>query len=211
MRISDARYSRDMRRYELAWRFIQHGARTRTVESWTGLSMYRVHTLYDAYAGAAEAGSPPKGVAPHQVSFFWRSAQVRSEASVLAGFLAAFGVYPEASAYGAAGRLESLARGERLCRAYEEFKACWPEAQSTLEHAILLLKELVRGIEIALARCLDCDVLIVVDLLSIAPPRCAFCLHERQAGRSYRERAPEAADGSTEKEQGSGEIQRSLF
>lgn len=194
MRISDARYSRDMRRYQLAWRFIQHGARTRTVERWSGLSMYRVHTLYNAYAGGGGAGSPPKGVAPHQVSFFWRSAQLRSEAAVLAGFFASFGVFPNPAAAGSAEKLETVGRGERLCRAYEEFKACWPGAQSTLEHGILLVRELVRAEEMALAQCPDCEALVVVDRLAVAPPRCGFCLHERHAGRSYQARALGASD-----------------
>ena len=211
MRISDARYSRDLRRYQLAWRFIQHGARTRTVQRWTGLSTYRVRTLYDAYAGGADSGSPARGVAPHQVSFFWRSSQLRSEAAVLAGFLAAFGVFPDGPECGAVGSLESVGRGERLCRAYEEFRAYWPEAQSTLEHAILLMEELVRGVEMGLACCMDCDVLIVVDRLAIAPPRCAFCLHELHAGRAYRVDTPGAGGGNADSGQESREIQGRLF
>jgi hypothetical protein len=208
MRISDARYSRDLRRHQLALRLIQHGARNRTVQRWTGLSMYRIRTLYQTYAPQAESGSPLRGVAPHQISYFWRSSQLRSEAAVLAGFLGAFEVFPDARP-GTPESLESLGRGERLCRAYEEFKACWPEAQSTLEHGILLVEELVRGVVMALARCMDCDVLIVIDRLTIAPPRCASCLHEHQAGRTYRERAASAANGNGA---GSGAgIQGSLF
>lgn len=211
MRISDGRYSRDLRRYELAWRLIRHGARTRTVQRWTGLSTYRVRSLYDAYAGGAEAGSPQRGVAPHQVSFFWRSSQLRSEAAVLAGFLAAFGVFPDLPEGGAGGSLESVGRGERLCRAYEEFRAYWPKAQSTVEHAILLMEELVRGVEMALARCMDCDVLIVIDRLAIAPPRCAFCIHELKAGRAYRVPTASPAGGNADGGQESREIQGSLF
>lgn len=209
MRISDARYSRDMRRYQLAWRFIQLGARTRTVQRWSGLSMYRVRTLYEAYSGSAE--SPQRGVAPHQVSFFWRSAQLRSEAAVLAGFLTAFGAFPTGTGPKAPGALESVERGERLCRAYEEFKACWPETQSTLEHAILLLGELVRNVEIALNRCMDCDILIVVDRLSVAPPRCAFCRHERQVGRAYRAAATKAANTVAEPDDAQAAVQGRLF
>ena len=211
MRISDDRYSRDLRRYQLAWRFIQHAARTRTIERWTGLSMYRLRTLYEAYAAGVEPRERLRGVAPHQVSFFWRSAQLRSEGAVLAGFLAAYGVFPEPPEGAGPGALESVGRGERLCRAYEEFKACWPEAQSTLEHAILLLTELVRGVEIALSRCLECEVLIVIDRLAIAPPRCAFCLHELHNGRAYEERPSGAADGTTHRTPESGGIQGSLF
>lgn len=211
MRISDARYSRDLRRYQLAWRFIRLGARIRTAERWTGLSSYRVHTLYDGYAREAGVGPAPKGFAPRQVGYFFRSGQLRSEAAVLAGFLAAYGVFPDEHLRGATETLESVGRGELLCRAYEEFKACWPEAQSTLEHAILLLKELLRGVQMALAECLDCDSLIVVDRLSVTAARCAFCLHERQRGRPYQERTAGARVGGAEREQGPSEIQRSLF
>ena len=45
MRISDARFSRDLRRYQLAWRLIRHEVRTRTIERWTGLSMHRIRNL----------------------------------------------------------------------------------------------------------------------------------------------------------------------
>jgi hypothetical protein len=173
--------------------------------------MYRVRTLYEAYAGAAESPSPLRGVAPHQISYFWRSYQLRSEAAVLAGFLGAFGVFPDAPGESAAGSLECVGRGERLCRAYEEFKMCWPQAQSTIEHAILLLTELVRGVEMALASCMDCDVLIVVDHLSISPPRCAFCLYEHQAGRAYGAGATSAAHGNRRGGGSPGQIQRDLF
>ena len=210
MRISDTRYSRDLRRYQLGWRFMRHGARNRTVQRWTGLSMYRVRTLYEAYAAGAEM-SGLRGVAPHRVNCFWRSAQLRSETALLAGFLGAFGVFPEGTGHGGAEPLESVTRGERLCRAFEEFKAFWPEAQSTLEHAILLLRELVRGVEIALSRCMDCDVLIVVDRLTVAPPRCAFCLHEQQVGRAYRVPESGTADGSDHRSDDPRTIQGNLF
>ena len=188
VRISDARFTRDLRRYQLAWRLIQHRARIGTIERWTGLSTYRIRTLYEAYAtGALQEGrSPPRGLAPHQISFFWRSAHLKCEAAVLAGFLIAFGVCPGQAPAGPHERLETITRGEQLCRTYEEFKAYWPTAQSTLEHAILLLTELVRAEEIALAQCATCHVLIVFDRLSVGLPRCAYCAYEAQAGLPYR-------------------------
>jgi hypothetical protein len=158
--------------------------------------MYRVRTLYDTYATevAGRPRSPLRGVAPHQVSFFYRSAHLKCEAAVLGGFLAGFGVCPEHGPARSGEGLEGLGRGELLCRAYEEFKAFWPTAQSTLEHAILLLTELVRGIEIGLARCGCCDALIVIDRLAIAPPRCAFCAYDLHAGLPYG--APGAASSA---------------
>ena len=213
MRISDARYSRDLRRYQLAWRLIRHGARTRTVERWTGLSMYRIHTLYEAYAlqGGDTPRTLPRGKAPHQVSFFWRSAHLKCEAAVLGGFLEAFGVLPSEPDGSAVEHLPGIARGERLCAAFEEFKAYWPTAESTLEHAILLLTELTRGIEIALGRCVSCHILIVLDRLSVGPARCAFCVYESQAGLPYAAREAVSAEGAPPADVEEGPTQGSLF
>jgi hypothetical protein len=212
VRISDARYGRDLRRYQLALRLIQHGARNGTVQRWSGLSMYRIRTLCAAYAAgrAQHPHSPLRGAAPHQISFFWRSAHLKCEAAVLGGFLYCFGVLPAATQGKTAGPLETLIRGEQLCRAYEAFCACCPEAQSTLEHAILLLAELYRGIEIAFGRCMDCDVLIVIDQLAITPPRCACCAYEAQAGLPYTV-SPRNQGESESKIQVSEGVQQSLF
>jgi len=181
VRISDARYARDLRSYRLAWWMIQRDVRNRTVAVWSGLSIYRVKTLYEAYVGNGRM--PRRGSSPYQVGQFWNSLQSRTEASILAGFLSAYRVLPEPGA--AAEPLLTVTRGERLCRAYEEFVAVWPQAELTLEHAMLLLGELVRGVEMELADCLGCDVLVVADRLAAGPPRCASCLHEIHAGRRY--------------------------
>jgi hypothetical protein len=45
MRISDDRYSRDRQRFDLAVRFIQHEARTRTIRTWTGLTDDRIRKI----------------------------------------------------------------------------------------------------------------------------------------------------------------------
>ncbi len=49
VRISDPRYDRDRRRYDLALRMIRHQVRTRTISQWTGLSKYRIQTLFREY------------------------------------------------------------------------------------------------------------------------------------------------------------------
>lgn len=181
MRISDTRYTRDLRRYRLAWWMIRREVRNRTVALWSGLSVYRVKTLYEAYAGSGQM--PQRGNSPYQVGQFWNSLQRRTETSILAGFLSVYGVLPQAETVGEP--LETVARGERLCRAYEEFIAVWPGAELKLEHGMLLLGELVRGVEMELTECRGCDVLVVADRLASAPAQCAFCMHARQAGRRY--------------------------
>ena len=184
MRISDTRYTRDLRRYRLAWWMIRHEVRTRTVAVWSGLSMYRVKTLYESYAG--DGRMPQRGASPYKMSTFWSSLRSRTETSILAGLLSAYEVLPHPGAH--TEPLETVGRGERLCRAYEEFIALWPEAELKLEHAMLLLVELVHGVELALTECRGCDVLVVADRLASGPPRCAFCLYELQADRHYHRR-----------------------
>lgn len=181
VRASDARYSRDMRRHELAWQLVGFDARTRTIQRWTGLSGYRIRALYRAYAEGepAVSGSPLRGVPP---------TQVKCEAAVLAGLLRAFDVLPAPSNEVNPDSLPSLARGERLCRAYRayrEFRALAPETEITIEYAMLLLTELVRRVQMTLGRCPTCQIPILVDRLSIATPRCAHCAHEAQAGLPY--------------------------
>jgi hypothetical protein len=184
LRISDARYDRDLRRYRLAWWMIRHEVRTGTVALWSGLSIYRVKAFREAYAGGGETSH--RGPSPYRVGQFWSSLQSRTETSILAGFLSIYGVLPEPGA--APDPLETIDRGERLCRAYDEFAALWPSAELKLEHSILLLGELVRGVEMEVAECSGCDVLVVADRLASAPPRCAFCMDELHNGRRYDQR-----------------------
>ena len=52
MRILDNRYSRDLRRHDLALRMIRHELRTATIIAWTGLSETRIRGLYRSYIPA---------------------------------------------------------------------------------------------------------------------------------------------------------------
>jgi hypothetical protein len=65
------------------------------------------------------------------------------------------------------------------------FLSLVPDTEITLEHAILLLTELVRGEQMELGRCLTCQVLILVDRLSVAAKECAHCAHEARSGLPY--------------------------
>jgi len=168
----------------LALGLLHFHARSRTIERWTGLSIYRIRTLREYVSDAPElAVTPLRGVSPHQPAVFFRSAQVRTEAALLAGFLHLFKVIPPGGDIeNAADVLPSLARGLRLLRAYRQFISLLPETSVSIEHAILLLVELTRGSEIALSACHGCAVMVLVDRLAVAPPRCAHCQHELQAG-----------------------------
>jgi hypothetical protein len=184
VRLTDNRYTRDLLRYRLAIRLLQLQARTRTIERWTGLSMYRIRTLraYAADLPEQRGNHPLRGVSPHQPGYFFRSAALRTEAAVLAGFLQVFGVVPAERIDNADRALPGLTRGIRLCRAYEQFRSCAPDTQITIEYAILLLTEIARGVELTVSTCRSCDALILVDELAVAEPLCSLCQHEQHAG-----------------------------
>jgi hypothetical protein len=215
VRLSDARYARDLLRYRLALRLVQFEARTRTIERWTGLSMHRVRTLRAYAADMPEvSNSPLRGVSPYQPGFFFRSAHVKSEAAVLAGFLHVCNVVPTERIANAEEVLPNLTRGVRLCRAYQHFRACLPATQISIEHAILLLIELTRGVEVTLSACNNCDALIVIDRLAVAEALCSFCQHRRQARLPHSsalvERSP-AVDSAEDSNDSATGVQGNLF
>src|SRR6185312_13064994 len=144
MRLTDARFGRDLLRYRLALEMLHFHARSRTIERWTGLSIYRIRTLRDYLSDAPElAIMPLRGVSPHQPAGLFRSAQVRTEGALLAGFLHQFKVIPSGPPIeNAAEVIPSLTRGLRLVRAYRQFTSLLPVTLISIEYAILLLVEL---------------------------------------------------------------------
>ncbi len=184
MRISDERFDRDLRRIRLAWRLIGHGARTQTIRRWSGLSRYRIQSLYRDYGATAASLAEPRhrGRSPGQVTFFWQSAQLRCEAAILAGFLRLFGPLPLVPTQDARESLPDLISGEQLCESYERFRSLAPDSQISIEHAVLLLLELARGTELRLDICADCETaLVLVDLLAAGRSRCAHCARRTSA------------------------------
>jgi hypothetical protein len=68
-----------------------------------------------------------------------------------------------------------VARGERLCQAFEAYLTFVQNAQISFEHAVLLINELARSVEIKLGDCTNCGGLVVVDGLSVRDIRCGRC------------------------------------
>lgn len=217
MRLTDARFGRDLLRYRLALGLLHFHARSRTIERWTGLSIYRIRTLREYVSDAPElATTPLRGVSPQQPAAFFQSGRVRTEAALLAGFLHVFKVIPQSDPIeNAADVIPSLPRGLRLLRAYRQFTSLVPGTSISIEYAILLLVELARGAEISLSTCKRCGVMVLVDRLAVAPPRCAHCQHEVQAGLPHvvavakTDAAPLPAAASADEEIDGA--QRSLF
>jgi hypothetical protein len=182
MRISDDRYSRDRQRYDLALRFIQHEARTRTTRMWTGLTDDRIRKLVKSYA-CEEAGPAParhRGKSPQQVGYFLRTPQMRQETAVLASMCYMLGALPPVQIPDAHRSLPCMQRGEALCEAFETYRWVLPTGRISFEHAVFLVMALARGDEIRAIACADCTVLIVVDRFASMARRCAGCESSRQ-------------------------------
>ncbi len=178
MRISDDRFDRDLGRIRLAWRMIGHGARTQTVQRWSGLSRYRIQSLYRDYGSTAGSLMEPRlrGRSPGQIAFFWQSTQLRCEAAILAGFFRLFGPLPLVPADGTKEPLPGLVSGEQLCESYERFRSLASDSQISIEHAVLLLLELARGVELRLDRCAECETaLVLIDVLAAGRTVCSTC------------------------------------
>ncbi|HSY07219.1 MAG TPA: hypothetical protein VK820_01625 [Steroidobacteraceae bacterium] len=175
MRISDDRYSRDRLRLDLALRFLNHGARTHTIRAWTMLSDDRIRKLYRSYVRAADGPPRHRGKSPQQVSFFMRGPHAQHEAGILASFFSLLGVVPTIKVADVNHTLPGLVRGERICQAFELFRATFPAARISFEHAIFLVMALARGNEIQYGRCSDCSALVVVDRLMLRETRCLLC------------------------------------
>ena len=175
MRISDNRYSRDRFRLDLALRFMRHEARTHTIRKWTGLTDDRIRKLYRAYLDETGHVARHRGKSPGQACFFTRTPRVQQETAVLASLFCLLGVMPAQVVVDAEHPLPGVARGERLCQAFEAYLMLVPSSQISFEHAVLLVNELTRGEELRLGDCMLCGGLVVVDSLALRDIRCGRC------------------------------------
>jgi Flagellar transcriptional activator (FlhC) len=176
MRISDDRYSRERLSLDLALRFLRYEARTQTIRTWTGLSDDRIRNLYRSYVRRGGQFVPRhRGKSPHQVAYFMRSHRVQWEAAQLASLLSLFGVVPAQPSADLAAALPTVARGERLCSAFEQFRSTIPTSQISFEHSVFLATALTRGDQLKLTGCRDCGGLLVTERLPARERRCLYC------------------------------------
>ena len=204
MRILDDRYSRDLRRHDLALRMIRHEVRTVTIRTWTGLSDTRIRALFRSYLPQAgisairHRGPPPKRIEP-----ILRSKSLNAEAAVVAGLCLAIGALPVKPLKNPARELPSLTTGELLCYAFELYRQMVPKPQITLDQLVLLVTLLAERIEVALAHCDSCDAAILVLLLQKPSRVCTQCAVQAQrvlpgrAGGGRQSREGEAASEDT--------------
>lgn len=215
MRALDQRYSRDLRRHDLALRMIRHELRTATIIAWTGLSETRIRGLYRSYIPeAALAALRHRGPPPTSVQILLRSKTLNAEAAGLAGVCFAVGVLPLKPLGEAARELPSLTAGERLCYAFELYQQLVPRPQITLEQLVLLVNVLARGEDAALVHCSSCDGATLVTLDHGQRRQCAHCallvpdVPRDPRGTFRKSEASEAAESEADPLEG---FQRPLF
>lgn len=176
MRISDHRYVRDVRKYNLAMRLIHHEARTGTIRNWTGLSRRCIRNLFRSYVHGQTEGCATRhrGPSPHMVDLLLQSAQMRANIALLASILCLMKLIPMPSPQNVR-REPNVSRGEQLCTAFEMFRELAPDSTITLEHALLLMATLIQGRELGLGKCVNCEALIVIDIHGVATQICGLC------------------------------------
>lgn len=178
MRVSDERYSRDVRRHELALCLIRHEVRTHTIRIWTGLSDERIRTLCRSY-GNGSGARRHRGPAPQTLETIMQSTALRTEAAAIGGLCSALGLIPSSAINLTSTRSgASLAYAERLCFAFELYKYIVPDSQLSLEQVILLVTVLARRAEIALDHCISCEAVILIDRLARQRRLCTHCRRE---------------------------------
>lgn len=176
MRISDDRYNRERMSLDLALRFLHLEARTQTIRTWTGLTDDRIRNLYRSYMARGPRFVPRhRGKSPHQIAFFTRSARIQWETAQLASLLSLMNVIPVHSGSDTALSLPGVARGERLCYAYEMYQMTIPGAQISFEHAVFLTIALARGDQLRLGECAECGGMLVIERFPLRERRCVQC------------------------------------
>jgi hypothetical protein len=198
MRVSDDRYSRDFRSFNLALRMLRYEARTNTVSAWTGISPERVRNLSKSHR--RQESERHRGPSPSQLAPLLSNPGLRSELAALAGLCRVLDVVPDRPIVNARERLPGIANGERLCFALELLREVVPAARLSLEQAVLLVYALAEGNRWSVDHCTSCRALILVDHLGLNRRICVHCqreVRERKRGKAAMEEAVVEA-GETE-------------
>lgn len=174
MRITDERFDRDLRRYQLAWRMLQHAARRNTVMAWTGLSLYRVQSLAQTYNAGGDYARH-RGPSPYRAKFFSKSIAHECESAALAYIGLQMDVIPALVPVDSLDSFTSLARGERLVDAFDLYQTLVPQTRFSLEFTVLLVTELAQRKVLTLSHCEWCGGLMVIERLGTPQRRCGFC------------------------------------
>jgi ribosomal protein L37AE/L43A len=191
MRIWTNRYRRDLARYSLALRMLSHEARLHTIVEWTGLSRSYVRRLYTSYATehAAARLVGRRGPSPCSVYRVLNSQRWRAEAAAAVGVCYMYDVLPTKRIKNARSVLPTPERGERLCRAFEMYRAVLPEFGFDFEELVFLVMTVAQGTEVRVSRCEDCGAVILSGRYTGGHWHCTHC----DGGAEEPARPPEAS------------------
>lgn len=165
---------RDSRRYQLALRLMTHQARTQTITAMTGLSRHQLATLRQRWRIAE--GLRHRGPSPTSLERFTHSLRARSEGATLATFCRIYGALPATAFTGSSQRIRlTLDFGERLCLAYEAYRACFPKTDLEIEELLCLVQGIAVNHEVRLGRCASCNGTVLIDRLAPHRSACAHC------------------------------------
>lgn len=173
MRVSEDRYSRDLRRIQLAHRLIRHEVRTYWVRAFTRLTEGRIRNLLRSYGLVTEGGRRRRGSPPRLYTRFMTPSN-HSEASAFAGLVFAWRVLPDEPVRNAWRTLPSVELGEHLCKAFELFRFMVPGATLSLDWLILLVIALAER-QLIVGRCGECQAVILLDPLGPKRTLCVSC------------------------------------
>ena len=173
MRVSEDRYTRDLRRIQLAHRLIRHEVRTYWIRAFTRFTEGRIRNLLRSYGLASGGlhryrGSPPRLYSRLVVP------KNHSEASALAGIAFLWHLVPEEPVTNAWRMLPSLEFGETLCDAFELFRLMIPGGTLNLDRFILLVMALAER-QLTVGHCSHCRALILLDPLGAKRHICVHC------------------------------------
>ena len=196
MRISEDRYTRDLRRLHLARRLIQYEVRTRWICACTGLSGNRVRNLFHSYQESLGSARRRRGPSRRQVSSFLTSPTLRDEASAAGGLAYVLGVVGESTPVPGMKVLLTLESGGRLCDAFDLYREVMPDARLTLDQLIVLVNALTQGEELEIGHCAECHGTLIVDRLGIGRRICLACKEHRHRTEQPRGGSPAIAHES---------------
>jgi hypothetical protein len=175
MRISEDRYSRDLRRLNLAERLIRHEVRTYWICTWTGLSYHRIRNLFRSYGISSGALHRHRGPSPNRLKTYLRSPALRAEASAIGGLARAFEVVPPGPVANAWRDRANVEAGERLCTVFELYRQIVPQSRFTMDQFICLTIALADGGYLEMGYCTSCHGALLVERLVPAQRICLAC------------------------------------
>jgi hypothetical protein len=162
--VGDERFDRYYRRIRLGLRLMSHGARAQVASDWSGLTLDQLATLRQRWMPDAEDGF--RGPAPTSFLPFFRSALKASHAAMFVGIHRMVGLDSPKP---------SLEGGERLCEAYEIYREWEPDAHLEFDYGVLLATGAMKGGDIELTNCADCQCALLIDKLRIPQVMCTRC------------------------------------